>query len=306
MKNKLLKKIFISTLVFILFLNVFNNIFIQKVFATGDATEQSLQGLQGLSDQKYGLMTCDPYSENKISDGSSSLDHQCAPVDFFKLFGNIIKVLIFVIVISLVLMIIISGVGYVYTGNSPAYLAKWKKHIKNSVYALLILVFAVGLIFGILAAVGMKSDVLQFIQKMFANNNFIFQKAYADDISSLANSSLTDKGVNYINFFPNQSIPSLILLAIKFLINYIAAPALVGATIWCGFLFVKAEGNSADLGKAKKFALRVLIGILCAAAASTVVNVLLNTLNDVSDETSYIQNTKIRNFNSNIKDVYKI
>jgi hypothetical protein len=201
--------------------------------------------------------------------------------------SKLAQIYIYIVVISLVVFLIISGVAYVFKGNNPGYLIKWKKRIQNALTGMLIVVVGMGLVLGILAALGMQTEVLSFLKGVLANNNFsLFPHALAaDDISDISDKLSTESGtdtVGYINFFPNQSVPSLLLLAIKFTINYIAAPALVGAAIWSGFLFVKAQGSPEALKKAKAFALRVVIGIAIAAAASGAVTVLINTLNDIA------------------------
>ena len=280
MNKIMMKKIKTILLVLVLVFSVFGGNISTKVFAQS-TTDKAVEGIQSLSDAKHGLIPCDPYSDVK--------SEQCSPKDAIKLMSTLANLFIYITVIALVVMVVISGVGYVYSGNSAQYLAKWKKRIKNSVIALLIIVVAMGLVLGILAAIGMRAEVLQFLQGLLANTSNtsfgIFNHAAAQDISDIVDSTVTDDGVGYTNFFPNQTIPSLILLSVKFLVNYVAAPALVAATIWAGFLFVRAQGSSEKIQKAKKFATRVVIGIIVAAAASLAIGVLLNTLNDVADQT---------------------
>lgn len=52
-----------------------------------------------------------------------------------------------------------------------------------------------------------------------------------------------------------------------------------------------AQGNTEKLMKAKKFALRLVIGIVVAAAASGGISMLLNTLNEVAVKTGSNINT---------------
>lgn len=287
MKKLFIKKLKILLVVFLfIFTFNFSSSFVKSVNAQS-AEEKALQGLSNLSSGSHGLMPCDPFSDNKGYDANSS-DHQCSPKDAIKILKTLMQISLYLVIISLVLMLIISGVAYVYNGNNSQFLTRWKKRIKNSVYALLIIIIGMGLVLGIMSALGMQKEVLDFLKELLANKDFsLFNHAIAadDPISSIADSvsgEATDKGVGYVNFFPNQTIPSLILLSIKFLINYGAAPALVGATIWAGFLFVKAQGNAEALKKAKAFALRVVIGIAIAAAASGAVAVMLNTLDDIA------------------------
>lgn len=288
MKKKYFKKAKILVIVFLIIFS-FNLSFSNLKIANAQAEEKAAEAISNLSSPTHGLMPCDPYSEIK--------EEQCHPADAIKLLKVLIQIAMYLIIISLVLMLIISGVGYVYSGN-PQFLSQWKKRIKNSIYALLILMLGIGVVLGLLAALGMKNEVVNLLKNLLANIDiFSIKHSFAadpiSDISDKTSSSLNRDGIGYINFFPNQTVPSLILLSIKFFINYIAAPALVGATIWAGFLFVKAEGNADALKKAKSFALRVVVGIIIAAAASTSVSVLLNTINNVTEQ------TKIERVNTN-------
>lgn len=270
-----------------LFLKILPIIFIllfSFTFSSGDAFAQNsnqvfggqaVQSIEGLSDPQKGLMPCDPYSENK--------SEQCSPKDAVILIKKLGQVSLYVIIISLFLMLVIGGLGYVYKGKSPQYLIKWKKYIKNSAVALLLIVIVIGLVLGILAATNFDSQLLDFLRKILAETDFsIFNHAYAQEIPT----PTTGEGGEYANFFPGETVGSLILKIIQVLINYIVAPALVLATIWAGFLFIKAEGNPQKLTEAKKFALRVVVGIVVAAAAATIVTVILNSLNEVTSKVS--------------------
>lgn len=129
----------------------------------------------------------------------------------------------------------------------------------------------------------MDSKILDFVKGLFANHNFnLFPHTYAQSIESI-----TEKSANggYTNFFPGLKIVNFFLILVKVLVSYIAAPALIGGAIWAGVRFVAAQGNVEKLAKAKKFALRVVIGIIVAAAAYSAVTVLFNSLNDVAKQT---------------------
>lgn len=249
---------------------------------------QAVQSIEGLSDPKHGLMPCDPYSENK--------DEQCSPKDAVTLVKKIGQVALYLIIISLFVMIVVGGLGYVFYGKTPQYLNKWKKQIKNSVLAVLLIIGVIGLVLGILAAVGMEGQILDFLRQILAGTKTsLFNQAFAQEIPAL------DPGPEggYTNFFPRETLGSLVLKIIQVLINYIVAPALVIATIWAGFLFVKAEGNPQKLTEAKKFAVRVVIGIVAAAAAGTMVTVILNSLNEVAGKVnSEVGITQNENTNS--------
>ncbi len=288
-----LKKISSTFILILIFVSFIYNLNIGKVYAVNqEKLDQSFQSINSLSDSRTGLLTCDP---NAAQDSSSS----CTPKSAILLGVKLAQVLIYIIIIALILFLIIGGIGYVYNGKNPGYLNKWKKHIKNAVYALLIIVFGMVLVFGLLSAFRFKSDVLNFIKNLFANLNFqIIQHSYAQSLSSLAEKSTNGE---YTNFFPGQTITSIILTSIKFFINYIAAPALIFATIWSGVRFVAAQGNTDKLVKAKKFAFRVVIGIIVAAAAYSASSIFLNTINGVAKESSSVKiiNKSIGNLNIN-------
>lgn len=242
---------------------------------------QEVRSIENLSDNKNGLIPCDPFSGNE--------EDKCYPKDAVTLIKKIIQVCIYIAVIALFIMLIIGGLGYVYNGKSAQYLIKWKKYIKNSVIAILIIMIVFGLTIGILSALQMDSSVLDFLKQILAKlDSPIIQKAAAQAVPT----STVGTNGEYVNFFPRQTIGSLILLVIKFLVNYIAAPALVLGAIWSGFLFVKAEGNPQKLVEAKKFAIRVVIGIVVAVSAGILVNTILKTLNEVSASTSTTTTTQ--------------
>lgn len=269
-KNIIFKKIYAIIFIFIIsFPFVIRVSFAQssEVFAG-----QAVQSIEGLSDPKQGLMTCDPYSEDK--------GEQCTPKDAVDLIKKLGSVALYIIMIALFVMLIIGGLGYVYYGKSPEYLKKWKRYIQNALVAILIIIGVFGLMLGILTALGMDEQILGFLKQILAQSDLtFFSHAYAQEIPAPA----PGPDGEYTNFFPRETIGSLILKIIEVLIKYIVAPALVLATIWSGFLFVKAEGNPQKLTEAKKFATRVVIGILITAAAAFVVTVILNSLNEVAD-----------------------
>lgn len=187
--------------------------------------DQAFEGLNNLSSKDHGLIPCDPYSTN--------VAEQCHPKDAITLLVTLGKIFIYVVIIGLMLVLIIGGVGYVYYGKSPSYLTKWKGYMKNSAYALLIIVFGITFIVAILGAVGMDTKILDFIKSLLADKSTtsyfeLIPHTFAQNISDIVPAS---NGAEYVNFFPGQSIITLFLNAVKFLINYVAAPALVLATI---------------------------------------------------------------------------
>ncbi len=274
MKKNILFKILPVIFIFIFSFSLFG----KEVAAQSNSQTfggQAVQSIEGLSDSKKGLMTCDPYSDKK--------EEQCSPKDLVTLIKKLGRVSLYIIIIVLFVMLVIGGLGYVYYGKSPEYLNKWKKYLKNAVIAILLIVGVIALVLGILAATGFDSQLLNFLRQILAQNDFsFFQQAYAQEIPT----PTTGADGEYTNFFPRETIGSLILKIIQVLINYVVAPALVLFTVWAGFLFVKARGNPQKLVEAKKFAMRVVIGIVVAAAASGVITVALNTLNQAAERIS--------------------
>lgn len=264
---------------FLLFLFVFSLLATNQSFAQDPNDTfggQAVQSIEGLSDERTGLMPCNPFS--------SSVAEQCHPKDVIYLLKTLFRVSLYLVIIGLFLMLITAGLGYVFNKKSPDYLNKMRKYIGNTIVALIIIIVALGLVLGILAATGFQTEILKFLKEIFANNNnnnfSFFQQASAQTLPKLS----TDTSGAYISFFPNETIGTLILKIIKVATTYVIGPALVLATIYAGFLFVKAQGKPNELNDAKKFAYRLAIFILITAAAATVVTVLLNTLNDVNEK----------------------
>lgn len=277
MQKNIFKKIILTSLIFLV---IFNTVSLKITQAQAEnSVDQTFTGLSNLSSSKQGIIPCNAFVENRLEG--------CNPADAAHLLMTLVKIAMYVIVLGLFVFLIIGALGYVYYGQSPSYLNKWKKYLKNSVYALLILIFGVGLLFGLLAALGFQKNILDFIKQLLATQNWqLFTHSYAQDISSLVDSSSTGTTTQYVNFFPGQSFWGTILNGVKFLISYLVAPILVLFTIWAGVLFVAAQGNIEKLVKAKKFALRVAIGIAVTAAAYPLISTVLNTLNDVVSKTS--------------------
>jgi len=275
--KSLLKKISLIALILVFLFNI--NFSVVRAQDDNNAGEQAIQSLQNLSNNQTGLIGCDPYSSNS--------QEACSPKKAFSMVGKLVQVAIYLVVISVVLMIVIGGIGVAYSSNKAATLNKWKKMLRRAVVALLILIGGVTLVLGFLAALGLKTEVLEVLKGLFASNNFnFFSHAIAQDsISQAADQVASSSGNTYVNFFSGQTVGSLILTIFKVLIRYIAAPALVIAVILSGFNFVKAQGNPEKLQKAKKFALYVVLGIVVTALAQVVISVMLNTIQDIKTKT---------------------
>ena len=267
LKNKLITYFFV--LVFL-----FNfSISLNTSFAQSTSPDQVVSDIQ--KNYSGGLVPdC-----GRTGNGKAINDKACSPKDAISLVMKIAQIGVFVVVIALVLVLLISGVGYVYYGSNPQYINKMKGYIYNSSAALVIIILLFG-IFAFLSAIGFNPEILKFFNQIFAFNDFSFiSHAYAQEIPQISTG-----GSGYINFFSWSSIFSPILLSLKFIINYFVAPALVIATVIAGFMFVKAEGNPQQLDEAKKFIKRVVIGIVIAATAQMVVSILLNTMKDVASQ----------------------
>lgn len=272
-KKNLFKK---SIITFFIMLFIFSNLV--KVSAQnsqdigGQAVQsQAVQSIEGLSDAKHGLMPCDPFSDNE--------SEQCHPRDAIDLLKTLFKVALYICVIGLWAMALYYGIKYVYYGKNPQELAKLKKGLQYSATAIGILIVGYALLMGILTATNFDKGLLNFFKQIFAGQDFNFiHHAYAQDIPQ----PTTGANGEYTNFFAGETVGSLLLKIMQVFISYIAAPALVIATMYTGFLFVKAQGNPEGLKEAKDMAKRVVIGIIIAASISAVTTIILNTLNDVT------------------------
>jgi len=267
--NKYMKKIKIL-LVFIMIISTAFILNQNKVYAEGQLGEEAVMQIKNVSNEKTGLLPCNPFADKKSED-------RCMPQSLLKLGVKLAKIFSYLTILLLVVLLITGAVGYVYTTDSKEYFAKWKKRIQSSALALLYILIGFTIVFALLQALGFKSSILNFIKQEFTFNNFsIFPKAYAENLEALSDNTNV-----YTNFFPNQSAMSLFLLAIKFVVSYLAAPALVIATVWSGMLFVKAQGKPEELLKAKKYLMRVFIVIVVVSAAYLITTVALNTVNEL-------------------------
>jgi hypothetical protein len=272
MKNNIfIKKVFVSIFIFLFILNI--NLSNNNVFAQNTSPEEALLEIENTF--SGGLISdCGRTDPDKMDSSKA-----CSPKDAFSLGTKLLQISIYIIVIALVLTIVISGVMYTYNSNNPAFLSKIKKYIKNSATALGIILLVTA-VFALLDAIGFNPDLSNFLRQLFASTDFsIINHAFAQNIPDLSTGSN-----KYINFFDWDNIFVFAGLVIKFFINYFAAPALVIAVVIAGFMFVKAQGNAAELDKAKKFSKGVVIGIVAAASAQLIVGILLNTVKDISSE----------------------
>ena len=200
-------------------------------------------------------------------------DKQCTLQDLFGMIKPIRDILIYTVVIIIVGYTMYAGIGLVFYGDIPEYRQKLKKIFMNGVIAIVILVVAASLIFAALVSFGFNQDILNVVKQIFSFDNFnLIPRALAQSTTTASTSN------QYINLFPQQGLVSPIQKAIRFFINYIAAPILSFGVIWAGFRFVKAEGNPEELASAKKFAMYMVIAIGIAIAAPLIVNILLSTL----------------------------
>lgn len=81
-----------------------------------------------------------------------------------------------------------------------------------------------------------------------------------------------------------QTIPDFIE-AIVTIVLYIGVPIVALAIIYTGFLFVKAQGNSEELIKAKKTLLYTLIGGALLLGAFVIANAIGKTVEDIKSTT---------------------
>ncbi len=81
-----------------------------------------------------------------------------------------------------------------------------------------------------------------------------------------------------------NSIPSFIE-AILNIVLVVGVPIVVLAIIYCGFLFVKAQGNAEEIGKAKKAFIYTLIGATLLLGAFVIANAIQGTIKDITSTT---------------------
>ncbi len=264
--NKLVK---LGFLIF-LFLFIFNFFITAKnTVQAQNSKETSIAELENLSNSETGLITCNPFSDNP--------EDRCTLKAATKLFLKLWYASIIIMGFGLIILTIYFLIQSLISGNSPEVLAKYKQSIWKAVKAIAIVVLGIPVLMAILAGVGLKKEILEIVNEFLSsNNNFnIFPTAFAETASSSG---------GYISPFPGQKIVSAFLIIIKIAINYIVAPILVGFTIYSGYLFVKAQGNAAELQKAKSFLGRVVIWIIIVASVSIATGIIMETTKDVAEK----------------------
>lgn len=78
-----------------------------------------------------------------------------------------------------------------------------------------------------------------------------------------------------------ENIQCLVLLLFKMAVNVLAFVA-VGYIIWAGFLFVKAQGNEAELKKAKQAILNAIIGSILIFGAWVFAEIISRTITSIT------------------------
>lgn len=85
------------------------------------------------------------------------------------------------------------------------------------------------------------------------------------------------KGINSIQGFISE--------VLKFVVNLLAVAGVL-YIIWTGFLFVKAQGNPAELETAKKSFFNAIIGMAIILGAWAIATVIVNTINKITNNNS--------------------
>ncbi len=80
-----------------------------------------------------------------------------------------------------------------------------------------------------------------------------------------------------------NDIPSLIEAILNFVL-IVGIPIITLAIIYCGFLFVTAQGNSEKLGKAKKALLYTLIGSALLLGSYVIANAIKGTVDEIKTQ----------------------
>jgi hypothetical protein len=78
-----------------------------------------------------------------------------------------------------------------------------------------------------------------------------------------------------------NSIPAFIEAILNIVLT-VGVPIVVLAIIYCGFLFVKAQGNSEELGKAKQAFIYTLIGAALLLGAFVIANAIKGTVDEIT------------------------
>ena len=93
--------------------------------------------------------------------------------------------------------------------------------------------------------------------------------------------NISTKIVNPLGKTGPQNIPDFIKEIIKIVVK-IGTPVIVLAIIYTGFLFVKAQGNSEAITKAKTSLMYVLIGAVLLLGAFVIANAIGSTVDEIS------------------------
>ena len=126
---------------------------------------------------------------------------------------------------------------------------------------------------------------------MSPENTGVNNVNYSDPNSSTNNTSLGNFGgvsgyggvagaTGLRNPVNANSLPQLLDLALKAVVD-IGAVIGVLAIVYCGFLFLKAQGNSEELETAKRAFYWTLIGLAILLAASVLETILKNTISSL-------------------------
>jgi hypothetical protein len=76
-----------------------------------------------------------------------------------------------------------------------------------------------------------------------------------------------------------------LIVAILSIVLVIGVPIITLAIIYCGFLFVQAQGNSEEITQAKSALLYTIIGAALLLGAFVIANAIQGTVNDIKSTT---------------------
>jgi len=281
MKNFLVQFLFLFLIIFS-FINLPSVSFSQKQALDLSVINKAESEIEALSNKGSGLIDCN----------TSLNTRPCTVKDTFTLLGKLGKFILYIIIISLSIGGICIGAMYPFYGDNPEWLKKNRERLKNLAIAMLLTVSATGFVFAILATLGANKNILDLIKWLIAAkppsiSYFLIERSYAaqdGNLLKVIHENLNSSDGQYLNVFDTASPVILINKVVSFLVKFIAIPMLILALIWTGFLFVKAQGNSTEIDKAKKWAFRSVIGILIAAAAPFISNIFFESLKFIFDK----------------------
>lgn len=86
-----------------------------------------------------------------------------------------------------------------------------------------------------------------------------------------------------------ETLPDFLKLILKAVVT-ISTPIIVLMIVYSGFLFIKAQGNSEELAKAKKAIMYTIIGAIIILGAAVLSEAIKGTVDDIQTQSFYTIN----------------